>query len=330
MNLQKLPKVELHLHLEGGAPPAFIRQLAHEKNIDISRIFTDDGTYTYRDFWHFLNVYEAATSTLTGPDEFHRLVRAVLAESAAHRVVYSEVFLSPDFCGGAQVNAWREYLHAIQEAAAIAEAQDGIILRGIVTPIRHFGPEKARAVAACAQETAGDWIVGFGMGGDEMAHNPKDFAYAFDMAREAGLKLTSHAGEWGGAQSVVETLDALSPARIGHGVQAIDDAALVERLADTGVVLEVCPGSNVFLGVVPNWAEHPIQKLRERRVAVTVSTDDPPFFNTNMTLEYERLSHTFGWELTDFHAINLTAANAAFCDEQTRARVLKKLEPYNE
>jgi len=330
MTQQSLPKVELHLHLEGGAPPGFIKQLAHEKNIDISRIFTSEGHYTYRDFWHFLDVYEAATSTLTGPEEFHRLVLAVLAESAAHGVVYTEAFLSPDFCGGAEVNAWKEYLHAMQEAAAIAEAKDGIILRGIVTPIRHFGPQKARAVAACAQETAGDWIVGFGMGGDEKVYHPKDFAYAFDMAREAGLKITSHAGEWGGAQSVRETLDALNPARIGHGVQSIDDAALVDRLAETGVVLEVCPGSNVFLGVYPTWQAHPIQKLRERGVAVTVSTDDPPFFNTNMTLEYENLGRTFGWELDDFRAINQTAATAAFCDEKTRARLLKKLEPSDE
>ena len=328
MSLRDAPKVELHLHLEGGAPPAFIRGLAAEKDLDISKVFNPDGSYAYRDFWHFLDVYEAATSALQSPDDFHRLVLAVLEESATNGVIYTEAFLSPDFCGGRDVGAWKEYLHAMQDAAAIAEAQNGIVMRGIITPIRHFGPEKARETAICAQETAGDWIVGFGMGGDEKSGHPKDFAYAFDMAREAGLKITSHAGEWGGAQSVRDTLDALNPARIGHGVQAIDDDALVERLAETGVVLEVCPGSNVVLGVYPNLQAHPIAKLRDRGVIVTVSTDDPPFFHTTMVKEYDQLADAFGWDNDDFYALNTAAANAAFCDDATRGKILKTMETY--
>ncbi|MCG6901161.1 MAG: adenosine deaminase [Rhodobacter sp.] len=327
MKVPDLPKVELHLHLEGGAPPEFIRQLAHEKKMDISGIFNPDGSYAYRDFWHFLDVYEAATSTLKSPEDYHRLVLAVLQESAANGVVYCETFLSPDFCGSRDLGAWREYLHAIREAADIAEKTHGIALRGIITCIRHFGPEKARETARCAAETAGDWIVGFGMGGDEKLGNAKDFAYAFDMAREAGLRITSHAGEWGGAGSVAETLEALRPERIGHGVQAITDNTLVDRLAEQGTVLEVCPGSNVFLGVFPTWDAHPIKTLRDRGVTVTVSTDDPPFFHTTMRREYDRLADTFGWAVEDFRALNLAAANAAFCDADTRARVLQQLEP---
>ncbi len=143
MSLAAIPKVELHLHLEGGAPPGFIRDLAREQGLDISRIFDPDGRYTYRDFWHFLEVYEAATSTLRSPEDYHRLTLAVLEQSARHGVVYSETFLSPDFCGGRDLVAWREYLQAIREASEIAEKNHGIILRGIVTCIRHFGPEKA-------------------------------------------------------------------------------------------------------------------------------------------------------------------------------------------
>jgi len=330
MSSRDLPKVELHLHLEGGAPPGFIRRLAQEKNVDLSGIFAEDGGYSYRDFWHFLQVYEAATSVLTTPEDFHRLTMAVLEESAAAGVIYSEAFLSPDFCGGRDLGAWREYLAAIREAAGIAERRHGIVLRGIVTPIRHCGPEKARETARCAAETADDWLTGFGMGGDEMQGKPADFAYAFDMARESGLRITSHAGERGGAASVRDTLDALRPERIGHGVQAIEDDALVDRLAEDGVVLEVCPGSNVFLGVVPSWKAHPIQTLRGRGVIVTVSTDDPPFFRTSMTKEYDRLAENFGWDEEDFRELNIAAANAAFCDQDTRARVLKQLEPAND
>ncbi len=327
MSVRDLPKVELHLHLEGAAPPAFIRGLAHEKHIDISGIFAEDGSYAFTDFWHFLEVYEAATATLKTPEDYHRLTLAVLQESAASGVVYSETFLSPDFCGGRDLAAWREYLHAIAEAAATAEKSDGIVLKGIVTPIRHFGPEKGRETALCAAETVGDFLVGFGLAGDEKIGAPKDFAYCFDMAREAGLRLTAHAGEWGGPQSVRDAVRDLRVERIGHGVRAIEDLALVDELAEKGIVLEVCPGSNIALGLYPNWRAHPIARLWDRGVKVTISTDDPPFFHTTMARELDRLAEAFDWDEGAFMDINRTAINAAFCDEQTREKILKKLEP---
>jgi adenosine deaminase len=323
------PKIGLHLHLEGAAPPAFIRGLAREKHIDISGIFDERGNYKYRDFWDFLKVYEAATSTLTTPEDYQRLTLAVLEESAASGVIYCETFLSPDFCGGRDVGAWREYLHALREAADRAQARDGIMLRGIITCIRHFGPEKARETAACAAETAGDWIVGFGIAGDEKIGVPKDFAYSFDMAREAGLRLTAHAGEWGGPESVRAALDDLRVERIGHGVRAIEDLALVDRIAESGTVLEVCPGSNIALGLYKGWRAHPIGELFDRGVKVTVSTDDPPFFHTTMAQEYDRLAEAFDWDQGVFDTIARTSVNAAFCDETTRAALLKRLESPN-
>ena len=145
MSLRDLPKLELHLHLEGAAPPSLIRGMAKEKSVDISRVFCEDGSYDFRDFVHFLSVYEAATSVLKSPEDYARLMTAVLEESASHGVIYTEFFVSPDFCGGSDVTAWREYLHAMEEAATRAEAQLGIASRGIVTCIRHFGPDKASA-----------------------------------------------------------------------------------------------------------------------------------------------------------------------------------------
>jgi len=326
MSYRDMKKLELHLHLEGGAPPAFIRGLAQEKNIDLSGIFDERGSYAYTDFVDFLRVYEAACTTLQTPEDFRRLTLAVLEESAANGVVYSETFLSPDFCGGGDVGAWREYLHAIREAADEAEGRMGITLRGIVTCIRHFGPEQAKTAALCAAETADDWLVGFGMGGDEGKGKPGDFAYSFDMAREAGLRLTNHAGEWAGPASVRASIRDLGVERIGHGVRAIEDPALLDELAEQGIVLEVCPGSNVVLGVYPGWEAHPIARLRESGVKVTVSTDDPPFFHTTMTNEFNRLAETFGWDETDFDTLNRTALDAAFCDDQTRARIAAILE----
>jgi adenosine deaminase len=321
-----LPKIELHLHLEGAAPPAFIRGLARQKNVDLSGIFAADGSYAFTDFWHFLKVYEAATGVLTTPEDYHRLTLAVLEQSAASGVIYGETFLSPDFCGGRDVAAWREFLHAIREAAATAEAQSGITLRAVVTCIRHFGPDKARETALCAAETMGDFVTGFGIAGDEKVLNPRDFSYAFDMAREAGLRLTAHAGEWGGPQSVRDALTHLRPERIGHGVRAIEDMALVDHLAETGITLEVCPGSNVALGLYADWRAHPIGALDRRGVKVTVSTDDPPFFHTSMAREYDMLAEALDWDSGQFRKIALQSIDAAFCDADTQARIRRRLE----
>ena len=324
--MRDLPKVELHLHLEGAMPPALTRALAKEKNIDLHGIFDQAGGYAFDDFWHFLKVYEAATGVLQGPEDYRRLTLAVLEESAAHGVVYSETFVSPDYCGGGDLAAWRDYVAAMEDAARAAEASFGITLRGIVTCIRHLDPEASKAVARCAAETQGSFITGFGMAGDEKMAHPQDFAWAFDCAREAGLGITCHAGEWGGPDSVRAALEVAKPSRIGHGVRAIEDAALIYRLAELGTVLEVCPGSNVALGLYPGWKAHPIAQLLEKGLRVTVSTDDPPFFHTTMTSEYENLSKAFGWGPDTFAALNKTALEAAFCDAKTKAKIAKKLD----
>ena len=205
-----MPKVELHLHLEGAAPPAFIAGLAKEKHLDIAGVFDERGNYRYKDFWDFLKVYEAATSALQTPRDYQRLVLAVLEESAASRAwSIRETFLSPDFCGGRDVGAWREYLHAMQEAADQAEREMGITLRGIITCIRHFGPDKARETARCAAETAGDWIVGFGIAGDEKIGAAEGFPLVLRLrargraAADGACRGMGRAGEraGGGARS---------------------------------------------------------------------------------------------------------------------------------
>lgn len=322
MSWAAFPKLELHLHLEGAAPPAFIKQMAHEKSVDLRGIFDERG-YVFRDFAHFLKVYEAACSVLTDPEAFYRLTKAVLAECAAQGVIYVESFVSPDFCGGSDLTLWREYLAAIKAAQ---DESEGIEMRAIATCIRHFGPEQARRSARCAAETAGSFLTGFGMGGAEVMHAPGDFAYAFDMAREAGLRLTCHAGEWGGAEMVRATLDDLRVERIGHGIGAANDPNLVRRLTDEQVFLELCPGSNVALGAVRGWAAHPIARLRDAGVPLSVSTDDPPFFHTTMSAEYDNLAAHFGWAAPEFLALAHAALEAAFCDEPTRDSLRKKIK----
>ena len=164
------------------------------------------------------------------------------------------------------------------------------------------------------------------MGGDESVGRQGDYAWAFDCAREAGLRLTTHAGEWGGPDSICDALDDLKVERIGHGVAAAHDPALMERLAKDGITLEVCPGSNVALGIFPSFAAHPLAKLRDAGVKVTVSTDDPPFFHTSMTREFEEIERAYGWGEADFAGLNQTALAAAFCEDATRDKIKARLE----
>lgn len=317
------PKIELHLHLEGAAPPALIRDFAARKRADLSGVFDENGDYRWRDFPDFLRVYEAATSVISGPGDYGRLLAVVLENAAEHGAIYVELFVSPEFCGSGDLPAWRDHVAALSETAA-AMAAHGIDSRAIVTPIRHFGPDRARRSAICAAETAGGWITGFGLAGAETIGKPQDFAWSFDCAREAGLGLTCHAGEWAGPQSVRDALS-LGVTRIGHGVRAVEDAALVRDLAENGVTLEICPGSNIALGVYPDWPAHPIARLADAGCRVTVSTDDPPFFATTLTREYDRLAAAFRWSEPEFRQMNRWAAEAAFCDPATRARLSDRL-----
>ncbi len=315
-----IPKIELHLHLEGAAPPAFIRDEAMRQGLALPDIFTPTGDYRWRDFSEFLDVYAVACSVLTGPDSYHRLTRAVAEASLAEGVIYTEIFLGTDLIGGGDPGAWPDFHAAIQAGAAEVP---GIEVRFIALCIRHFGPARARAVAERAAASPG--LVGFCMAGDERVHHPRDFAPAFERAREAGLRLTAHAGEFGGPDSVTATLDALGVERIGHGVRASEDPDLVARLADTGVVLEVCPGSNIALGLYPGWAAHPVATLDRAGVRVTLSTDDPPYFRTRLSAEYAALSAAFGWDAVDFARLYRVAVDAAFCDDALKARLRARL-----
>jgi adenosine deaminase len=317
-----LPKVELHLHLEGAAPPAFIRTLAAEKGVALPGVFDARGGYAWADFAGFLRTYEAACSVLTTPEDYARLTAAVLAKSAADGVVYAEIFLAPDLCGGGDPGAWPDYLAAI---IAGAMATDAIEARFIPVAIRHFGPERAEAAARRVAATPSPSVTGFGLAGEERHGHPADFARAFAIAAEAGLGLTVHAGEVAGPASVRAALDALPVTRIGHGVRAAEDPELVRRIAAEGLTLETCPGSNLALGLYPDWAAHPVAALREAGVKVTVSTDDPPYFRTDLVREYAALADAFGWGEADFRDLNLTAAEAAFCDPATRAALVARL-----
>lgn len=317
------PKVELHLHLEGAAPPALALARAAETGAALDDLIAPGGGYRWTDFTSFLDAYDRVARLFAEPGAAGRLCEAVLRACAAEGVLYAELIVSPDFAGG-DPGRWAANLAALEAGAEAAERDAGIVARFIATGVRHFGPEAVRRAAALAVDHPSPRVTGFGLAGDERAGRPADFAPAFALAREAGLGLTAHAGEFAGPESVRGALDDLGVARLGHGVRAAEDPALVARLAAEGVTLELCPSSNVALGLYPSIADHPIHSLAAAGCRVTVSTDDPPFFGASMSGEYAALA-ACGWSDSALRGLARTALDAAFCDAATRARLLARL-----
>ncbi|RDL49446.1 Aminodeoxyfutalosine deaminase [Ensifer sp. M14] len=315
-----LKKAELHCHIEGATPPELALRQAEKYGLDTSEIIADRA-YVWADFTSFVKCYDSVASLFRTQEDYALLAEAYLTELAEVGTIYSEIIVSPDHGNtiGLGADAYLEGLAAGMEAA---KAKTGIESRMLITGIRHLGPESVVRTAEFAAKREHALVTGFNLAGEERMHSVADFARAFDIARDAGLGLTIHAGELSGAFSVRDALDHVRPSRISHGVRAIEDADLVKRLADEGVVLEVCPGSNISLQVFPGFDAHPLRALHEAGVRVTLNSDDPPFFHTSLAQEYDIASTVMGFDDDDINEMTRTAIQAAFVDETTRQRLL--------
>ncbi|WP_104662363.1 adenosine deaminase [Ensifer adhaerens] len=318
-----LKKAELHCHIEGATPPELALAQAEKYGIDTSAIIRDKA-YVWEDFTSFVKCYDAIASLFRTQEDYALLAEAYLTELAEAGTIYSEIIVSPDHGNtiGLGAHAYLEGLAAGMEAAS---QKTGIESRMLITGIRHLGPESVIKTAEFAAKREHKLVTGFNLAGEERMHKVADFARAFDIVRDAGLGLTIHAGELSGAFSVRDALDHVRPSRISHGVRAIEDADLVRRLADAGVVLEVCPGSNISLQVFPDFASHPLRALHEAGVRVTLNSDDPPFFHTSLAQEYDIASAVMGFSDEEINGMTRTAIEAAFVDEATRQRLLARI-----
>lgn len=318
-----VPKAELHCHIEGAADAALVERQARKYDADMSA-FIRDGAFVWSDFTSFLAAYDAASALFRTEDDYALLAEHYLSSLARDGAIYAEFFTSPDHAEKAGLSPMA-YTEALAEGMARAKAKTGIESRMIVTGVRHFGVESVEAAARFAARCRHPLVTGFGMAGEERFGMLEDYVRAFEIAREAGLGITIHAGEFAGWESVEEALDTIRPARIGHGVRAIENAELVRRIAETGVVLEVCPGSNIALNVFPDYAGHPFPKLRAAGCKLTLNSDDPPYFHTSLKREYEVAREHFGLDDKALAAITRTAIEAAFIDRKTRAALLDRL-----
>jgi adenosine deaminase len=319
-----VPKAELHCHIEGAAAPELVEAQARKYGKDTSA-FIRDGSFVWQDFTSFLAAYDFAANLFRDEEDYALLAEYYLTSLASDGAIYSEVFTSPDHARQAGLSP-EAYTTALGEGMRRAKEKTGIEGRMIVTGVRHFGVDSVISAARFAVECGHPLVTGYGMAGEERMGQVKDFARAFDIAREAGLGITIHAGELTGWQSVADALDHVRPSRIGHGVRAIENPDLVRRIADEGVVLEVCPVSNIELKVFSSFAEHPFPKLMAAGCKVTLNSDDPPYFWTSLKREYEIATKDFGLDAKTLAAVTRTAIEAAFVDRKTKAALLARLE----
>jgi adenosine deaminase len=316
-------KAELHCHIEGAAAPELVIRQAQKYGKDVSP-YIQDGSFVWHDFTSFLRAYDFAADLFRTEDDYARLSEHYLTSLARDGAIYSEVFTSPDHAMKAGLSP-QAYTDALGEGMARAKAKTGIEGRMIVTGVRHVGLESIEAAARFAARCGHPLVTGFGVAGDERHGDMEDYVRAFEIAREAGLGITVHAGEFGGWESVQAALDHIRPSRIGHGVRAIENPDLVKRIAAEGVVLECCPGSNIALKVFDSYVEHPFPALRDAGCKVTLNSDDPPYFWTTLKHEYDIAAEHFGMSDKDLTAVTRTAIEAAFVDKKTKAQLLARL-----
>lgn len=317
-------KAELHCHIEGAASPALVTRQARKYGVAIEPYIVD-GRFVWHDFTSFLAAYDFSAGLFRTEEDYALLAEDYLSSLARDGAIYSEFFASPDHAASAGLSA-QAYLDALGEGIRRAHDKTGIECRMIVTGVRHFGVEKVEAAARTAVRCGNPLVTGFGLAGEERFGAHEDYVRAFEIAREAGLGITFHAGELAGWESVRDALDHIRPSRIGHGVRAIENPDLVRRIASEGIVLECCPGSNVALSVFDGWANHPFRRLMDAGCKVTLNSDDPPYFDTSIKAEYDNAARHFGLDAKALTRITRTAIEAAFVDKKTRAKLQARLK----
>lgn len=312
---------ELHVHLNGTIDASQLLENAKRAGSDIPRNIIADGKFAWTDFPGFIDAMTFVSSALRSAEDYKVQARTYLERVAAEGGLYVELSIAP-------TSAMRnigldipELFDAVASGIQEARKATGIEGRIIALPLRHDGPDEAERIAIEVVRLGHSCCTGFGLAGNELDYEVADFARAFEIAAEAGLGCTIHAGEARGAESVAAALK-LPVTRIGHGVRSLEDEAVVNEIVDRGVVLEVCPSSNLMLGLFRNAKSHPLAELRRRGVRCTINSDDPPVFETTLAREYELARTEMGLDENDLNDMTRNALQAAFIDEETRQRLM--------
>ena len=327
--IRHLPKVELHVHLEGSVQPETLHELSRSKGRleKETRDWISERAgqrYRYKNFQDFLQAFKLVTLLLEGPSDYAVATARLIEGLAKQNVKYAEVIFA------AGVVLWKKQpLEAVFEAAAssarAAQKAFGVRVQWIFDAIRHFGVEHTREVLHYTERFRPQGVVAFGIGGDETRGPAELFTEVFREAREMGLHVVAHAGEACGPESVRQAVEALGAERIGHGLTAARDPAVLALLRDRRIPLEVCLTSNVATGVLARMEDHPLPQFLEASLVVTLNTDDPAMFGTDLISEYLLAARTFGLARAQILNLGQNAIRAAFLSEEEKLDLLSMM-----
>lgn len=332
--VRALPKAELHLHLEGSVTPAVARRLARRHGVRLPGVGDLDDeaadlrrAFPFTDFSGFLRLYLAIASCLREAEDFAEIVEELGAGLHAQGVGYAEVTFTPALHRSRAVPDAVMIEGLAAGRRRVLERHD-VLVRWVFDVVCIF-PEQAEptlAFARAMEQVDPGATVGLGLAGPEdRPHAIAPLVETFARAKAEGLHVLPHAGELAGAERIWEVVRELGAERIGHGVRCLEDPALVEHLRDRGIALEVCPSSNVRLGVVPSLAEHPLPRLLDAGLKVSLGSDDPPLFDTDLVQEYVRVAEAFGWGKERLVELAAASIEHAFMPAERRARMLAAL-----
>lgn len=328
-----LPKVELHVHLEGSLLPELALRLARRRGVALPGAERGEQglreAYRFTSFRDFLKVYIALSSTLQQAEDFADAVVGVGHALAAQAVRRAEMTFTPmtHVARGVDPDAM---LDGLAEGRRRALGEHGVDIAWVFDIVRSV-PDQAEQTLALALAARDQGVVALGVGGPEgPAWTVAPLASVFARGRAEGLRSVPHAGEQWGAPSLRETLDLLAPDRIGHGVRCLEDPDIVAELVDRRVPLEVCPSSNVALGICQDFAAHPLPKLLAANLAVSLGSDDPPLFGTTLVDEWRRCAATFGWGRSQLLALAQAAVEHSFMSDEAKAALLAEQARFGE
>ena len=326
--IHKLPKVELHSHLEGTIKPELAKQIAKRNAAPLdNNLFDDNQSYAWSDFASFLTAYDSVSSCLKNGEDYRDITYEYLKDCASENVIYAETFISPDHAAECGIS-YDDMISGIASGIDDAERDFGIVGRIIVTCVRHLGPEQGLNVVQTMVDNPHPYVVGFGMGGDENAFTIEEYTPVYNIAANAGYACTVHAGEICGPDSVWDAINYLPISRIGHGVKSVYDEKLISELINRKIHLEICPGSNLALSLFPNWKSHPLLTIMNKGISISLNSDDPPFFNTTVGKEYQNSAKNFNLNAEDLKQISLMAMEASFADIKTKSRLIEEIKKF--
>lgn len=327
--IEQMPKVELHVHLEGSVVPETLLILAQKNNIALPANNLDElrEWYIFKDFDHFIEIYSIIAGCFRQADDIELIAREFLIGQAKQNILYSEVTFTPYSQFSASGLGFHEQLDAVERARLWANEELGVDL-GIIVDIPRMIPAKeGDVVADWVIERYGDGLlIALGLGGPEIGNPPEKFKTAFDKVRAKGIPCILHAGETMGPESIWQAFLFADSLRIGHGVRAIEDPNLVEHLREKQIPLEVCPTSNICLKVYPSLEEHSLTQLLNEDLYITINSDDPPMFNTTLTNEFLQLQELHHWDMNLIEKLTFNALNASLLSLEQKQALTNKIQ----